>query len=111
MEEGRADVQAPPPPSRERGGRAEVDGDSDESRGEHEAAPHLRRVDEAAHGGVDDPHADERERDSVGLGGEHLEPREPERPPATRGTAGERGGQERQRERGGIREHVARVGE
>ena len=97
-------------PVQQRGGD-QVDGDPGERDRQHQAAAHLGRVDEAAHRCVDDHDADHEQRDPVHMGGENLQTSEAERPAPARRPAGQREGAEREGERRGVGEHVARVRE
>ena len=111
VQERAAHVQALAVGARQHERRDEVHGDADERDDEHDAAVHVGRRDEPAHGAVDDPDADEEQRDPVRLRGEDLGASEPERPRAARGARREPRGDERSRERRGVGEHVPRVGE
>ena len=83
---------------REHERRGEVDGDAGERDDEHDAAVHVRRRDEAADAGVDDPRrATSSSVIAVRLRGEDLRPAEPERPRAARGPRREPRGDERGR--------------
>ena len=71
----------------------------------------VRRVDQAPDRRVDDPGAEHEQRDPVHLGGEDLGAAEAERPRPARRSGRETRGDERDRERGRVGEHVPRVGE
>ena len=111
MEERSADVQALAARSREQRRRRDVDDDPDAGECEHEPTVDVRRRDEAPHRGVDDPEADEDERDAVRERGQNLDAPKAERPAPARRAPRDRGGDKRERKRGRVREHVPGVGE
>jgi hypothetical protein len=68
-------------------------------------------VDQSPHRRVHDPRTDEQQRDPVHLGREDLDAAVPERPAPGRRSRRDGYSEEREPERGGVRQHVAGVGE
>ena len=89
VEKCAAHVQALAVTTGEDGSRDEVHRDADERDDEDDPAVHVRRVDETSHRAVDDPDADEEQREPVRLRGEDLGAAEPERPDPARRAGGE----------------------
>ena len=83
----------------------------DEGEGEHRPGRDVRRLRQALPGLHEHERRDEQEQHRVDNGREDLEAQVPERPAACRGPLREPDRQERERDAGGVREHVARVGE
>ena len=71
----------------------------------------LRWVDQPADRAVDDPHADDQQRQPVDLRGQDLDAPVPERPAAARGTGRQGGRENGETERRDVGQHVAGVGE
>ena len=111
MEERATHVQALAVAACEDAGRDEIHRDADESDDEDDATVHVRRIDEPPRCAVDDPDADEQQRDAVRLRGEDLRAPEAERPRPARRSRREARRDERAAERGRIREHVPCIGE
>jgi hypothetical protein len=111
VQERAAHVQALAAPSREHERGDDVDGDPGERDDEDDAPLDLRGVDEPLDRLEEDPRTDQRERRAVDLRRQHADAAEAEGPASGRGPVRDRGGAERQAERGGVREHVPRVRE
>ena len=90
---------------------AEIDRDADERDHKDDPAADVIRRDEPSHGLVEDPDPDQEEGQTVRLGGEDLKPPEAEGPASPGRSRRHRGGEEREAERGRIRDHVPRVRE
>ena len=89
----------------------EVHHDADQRDDQDRGALDLGRVDHAAHALDDDEQPEDQQRRAVELGREDLGALEAEGEGAARGAAGEVDRDQRQRDRGGVGEHVRRVGE
>ena len=96
---------------REQQRRGEVDEDPDQRDDEHDPALDLRRIDQTADRAVQDPYPDDQQRQPVDLRGQDLHPLVSERPAAARGTGRHGRREDGETERGGVGEHVPRVGE
>ena len=108
---GAAHVQALPLRAGHEREDGEVHDDPDQRHDGHDPGLHLGRRDQPADRRVDDQEPDHHERDSVRLRGEDLRAREPERPPAAGRQGRCPGCEEREPERRGVGQHVARVRE
>ena len=111
MLEGALDVEAPAVRARKHPRGREIDDYADERHGEHEAALHVGRVDQAAHRLEQDQQGEHEQRHAVGLGGEDLDALEAVGHHALRRARGQADGHQRERDRGRIGEHVAGVRE
>jgi hypothetical protein len=97
--------------AREDRGGGGVDDEPDERHDEHPAAENVLRVVEPADGLDEDPDGDHCEGDAVRERGEDLRPPVAEAPLGGRGPTREPRGDERERQRGRVAEHVPGVGE
>jgi multiple sugar transport system ATP-binding protein len=111
VDERRAHVHAVAARRSEQRGRAEIDGHAGERDHGHEPSIDVVWGNQTANRPVHDPDPDEQERDAVDLGGQDLRSPEPERPAPASGLRGKPGGDESQRQRDGVAEHVPGVGE
>ena len=90
-------------------GGSEIHREADRTDYEHPTACHLRRVREAPRSLHEDPDRDDDEQDAVRERGEDLRPPVAEASLGRRRPPGEPGREQRERERGGVGEHVAGV--
>ncbi len=111
MEEGPLDVEAAPLGPGEHPRRHQVHHDPDQSHDQDQPALHIRRVDQPADALEDDQRPEQQQRDPVDLGGEDLGPSHPVGEAAGRRPLGQPQRGQRQPDRNGVREHVARVGD
>lgn len=89
--------------------RQQVHDDTDERDDDDQPGAHLRRRDEAVDRLVDDDQGEHEQRDAIDLGGEDLDALEAVGHRALRRPLGQAHCDEREPDRGGIREHVRRV--
>ena len=109
--EAALDVEALAVGAGEDRGGGEVDDDPGQGDGEDEAAVDAGRVEEAADALERDQRRQHQQGDAVDLGGEDLDPFEPEGHRAAGGALAEADRDQREGDRGGVGEHVGGVGE
>ena len=105
------DVERAPLRARQLPGGRDVDRRAEQADREHDAALDLRRLREALHGLDRDHPGEHQQRGAVDLRGEHLGAPEAEREARARRPRGKPGGDQRERQRARVGEHVGGVGE